>query len=120
MRSAGPRCASPWRFAWVLAASGAASSSAQASKACKSQALDGGLLHHIVATGTGCTKAGDVAGTYNGCINNRGASVKPCNRKILRFACSAVRQRTATTDLGQVTCRLGRQTVRFSDRELYG
>jgi len=104
----------------ALAASAAVSSTAQASKACKSQPLDGGLIYHIVATGTGCTKAIDVAITYNVCINNRGAAVKPCNHKILRFTCSAVRRQTATTDLGQVTCRLARKIVRFSYRELYG
>jgi hypothetical protein len=98
----------------ALATSGAASSPAQASKACKSIGLDGGSLYHIVATGTGCTTAGNVAGLYNACINNGGGRVRPCNRKIERFTCSANRRHTATRQYGQVTCRLARKTVRFS------
>jgi len=98
----------------ALAASGAASSTAQASKACKFQQLDSGSLYNIVATGTGCTTARNVAVLYNACINNGGSRVKPCNRKIERFTCSAKRRRTATKQLGQVTCRLARKTVRFS------
>ncbi|MEJ7892779.1 MAG: hypothetical protein WKF94_09070 [Solirubrobacteraceae bacterium] len=101
----------------ALAASGAASSTAQASKACKSQQLDGGLLYNIVATGTGCTTARNVAVLYNACINNGGGRVKPCTRKVKRFTCSATRRRTATKQLGRVTCRLARKTVRFSYRK---
>jgi len=101
----------------ALAASGAASSNAQASKACKSQQLDGGLLYNIVATGTGCTTARNVANDYNLCINNGGGRVTPCNRKVKRFTCSARVSHTATKQRGQVTCRLARKTVRFSYRK---
>lgn len=100
----------------ALTTSGAASSTAQASKACKSQKLDGGLLYNIVATGTSCAKAQNVAGFYNVC-NVKGGRLKPCYHKVQGFTCSAGRRRTtATDDLGQVTCRLARKTVRFSYR----
>jgi len=102
----------------TLVASGAASSTAQASKACKSVGLDGGRLYDIVATGTGCTTARNVATLYNACINNGGGRVEPCNRKIARFTCSAKRRRTATQQYGRVTCRLARKTVRFSYRKV--
>jgi hypothetical protein len=98
----------------TLAMGGAATSPAQASKACKSQPLDGGSLYNIVATGTGCTTARNVAGLYNACINNGGGRVHSCNRKIEHFTCSANRRHTATKQYGQVTCRLVRKTVRFS------